>query len=282
MPEILNDLSEENLIKAIEENMYAATPLTHGWPGAETYTGKDVSWCMTDIAFPTCNAIIRVNMQPKDVDGLMEKLVAKAREKKVNLHCWTTQNTRPANMAEYLIAHGFSTQGGSMGMAIDLAELNEENRAPKGFEIIEVKDDATLKTWCKVAGTGFSIPEQAIASVYDWYSKEMAFKQPVKFYLGMLNGKPVATSNYYLGEGVCGIYFVATLPKARNKGIGFSITQKPLIEAKKLGYHAGILQASRMGRPVYLKLGFKDYCRIGSYSWIYEMNKGAENGKAIH
>jgi len=282
MPDILRDLSVKSMINAIEDNMYDFTPLYHGWPQAEIYTGKDVSWCVTDVAFPTCNPIIHVNLKPKEADGLLDMIIAKARNKKVNLHCWITEKTRPANMVEYLMAHGFTTQGGSVGMAIDLANLNEENRAPKVFEIIEVNDAAALKTWCQVAGAGFSIPEHAVPSIVEWFTIEMKMNQPTKFYLGLLDDKPVATSQYYLGEGVCGIYFVATLPEARNKGIGFSITQKPLLEAKKLGYRAGILQASKMGRPVYLKLGFKDYCRIGSYSWIYEMNKGVQDGKAVH
>jgi GNAT superfamily N-acetyltransferase len=278
MPEILHDVSEKAMVKAIEENMYAMTPLTHGWPRAEVYTGNDVSWCVTDIGFPTCNPIIHVNLKPEAVDGLLDILTAKARKRKINLHCWTTQNTRPSNMGEYLTAHGFMTQGGSTGMAIDLLELNENNAAPASFNIIEVKDNKTLKTWCRVTGTGFGIPEQAVPTIIEWLALERKLKQPMKFYLGILDGKPVATSMYYLGEGVAGIYFVATLPEARNKGIGFSITQQPLLDAKKLGYRAGILQASKMGKPVYLKLGFKEYSQIGSYSWIYEMNKGDKSG----
>jgi hypothetical protein len=281
MTEILTDLSEPALVRAIEENMYAMTPLTHGWPKAEAYLGRDVSWCVTDIGFPTCNPIIRINLNPESVDGVLAMLTDKARKKKVNLHCWVTQNTRPANMADYLTANGFTKIGEPTSMAINLNHLNEENRAPKGFSIVEVKDKKTLKTWCKVAGTSFGVPEYVIPTMYDWCVREIEMKQPFKFYLGMLDGKPVATSNYYLGEGVCGLYFVGTLPEARNKGIGFSITQKPLLEAKKMGYRAGILQASVMGKPVYLKLGFKEYGKMGSYSWIYETNKGAANGKQI-
>jgi len=281
MPEILQDLSEAALTEAIEENMYAMTPLTHKWPGAEVYTGKDVSWCVTDVGFPTCNPIIHVNLKPDSVNGVLAMLTDKARKRKVNLHCWITRSTRPSNLAEYLTAHGFTSIGEATGMAIDLRDLNEANRAPKGFSIVEVKDNKTLKTWCQVAGTSFGVPEPVIPSIAAWCTREAKLDQPFKFYLGMLDGKPVATSNYYLGEGVCGLYFVGTLPEARNKGIGFSITQKPLLEAKKMGYRAGILQASQMGKPVYLKLGFKEYSKIGSYSWIYEQNKGGKSGKTV-
>jgi hypothetical protein len=282
MPDILTDLSEEALRRAIEENMYAMTPLTHGWKGAETYTGKDVSWCVTDVGFPSCNPIIHVNLKPENVNGVLAMLTDKARKKRVNLHCWVTDDTRPRNLAESLLANGFTKIGEPTSMAIDLEELNEEDHAPKGFSITEVKNKTMLKTWCRVACASFGVPEQVIPSVYEWYSREMKLKQPCRFYLGVLNENPVATSCYFLGEGVCGLYFVGTLTEARRKGIGFSITQRPLMDAKKLGYRVGILQASAMGQPVYLKLGFKEYGKIGSYSWIYETNNGGRNGKQIH
>jgi GNAT superfamily N-acetyltransferase len=273
MPDILRDLSEPALIKAIEENMYAMTPHSHGWPQAEVYTGEDVSWCLTDVAFPTCNPIFHVSLKPEAIDSLLKTLIAKARRRKINLHCWTTHNTRPDNLGEYLTAHGFTSIGEGAGMAIDLSNINEADRAPDGFRIVGVEDDAALKTWCRVSGVGFGIPEQAIPSIVEYLATEIKLRQPFKLYLGLLDGKPVATSMYYLGEGVAGIYFVATLAEARNKGIGFAITQKPLLEARDMGYRVGILQASKMGKPVYLRLGFKEYSRIASYSWIYELNK---------
>jgi predicted acetyltransferase len=63
---------------------------------------------------------------------------------------------------------------------------------------------------------------------------------------------------------------VAALPAVRNKGVGFAMTQKPLQEAKRMGYRVGTLQASKMGEPIYLKMGFKEYFKTGSYSWMPE------------
>ena len=272
MPEILNDLSERALIKAIEKNMYALTPLDHNWPQIEIYKGGNVSWCLTDVAFPTCNPIIHVNLRPEEVDDLLENIIAKARSRKVNLHCWVTQDTKPVNLAEYLTTHGFTRVGEPAGMAIDLNEIDEDAHTPVGFRIVEASDDATIKTWCQVTCAGFGIPEIAVLSVLEWITMDIKMKQPIKLYLGLLDGKPVA-SMYYLGEGVAGIYFVATLSEARNQGIGHAITQKPLLDARALGYRVGILQASDMGKPVYLRLGFKEYSRIGSYSWIYQPDK---------
>jgi predicted acetyltransferase len=87
----------------------------------------------------------------------------------------------------------------------------------------------------------------------------------------------VSTSLLFLAEGVAGIYFVATIPEARRRGIGFAITIKALKEAREMGYWVSILQASKMGEPVYRKIGFQEYCKISSYIWMNEPQKKPED-----
>jgi GNAT superfamily N-acetyltransferase len=268
MDTILKNISAEALTRAIEENMYAFTPFSHGWPNTEKYESKEISWCLTDVAFPTCNTVFRSRLQPERTDKTIEYLVAKARKRNVPVQWWIMKDSQPADLGKYLIAHGFTTRGDGPGMAIDLLEMKENGRQPDNFNIIEVDDNETLKTWCNVTRTGFGIPEGAENRLFEWFSKDAELKQPVKFYLGILDGKPAATSIVYFGAGVAGIYFVATLPEARNMGIGFAITKKPLDAAREMGYRAGTLQASKMGEPVYKRMGFKEYCRVSSYMLI--------------
>lgn len=268
MPEILTDLSEQALIKAIEENNYAMTPFSHNWEGAETYAGRDMCWCLTDISFPMCNAAFHIKLEPEQVDDAIKSFIEKGSRRKVAFQWYIGHDTQPAGLGERLAAHGLTSHGGGAGMAIDLQEMNEDVPFPPGLEIVEVKDNDTLMTWCRVTCAGFGIPEPAVPSLYEWFKTDIEYRQPMKFYLGRLEGKPVATSMYFLGEGVVGIYFVATLPEARNRGIGFTITQQPLLEGREMGYRVGILQASKMGEPVYRRMGFRVYSTVQSYTWL--------------
>jgi ribosomal protein S18 acetylase RimI-like enzyme len=280
-PEILCDLTEKALAKAVIENCYARTPFSHAWPGAEIYKGTDVDWCLTHVAYPACNPVLHVNIAPERIGGFLQSLTEKAKKRKVNLHCQVNAETRPADLGKYLTAHGFTYSGAGPCMAADLQALKEQKTAPQGFRILEIRDYAGLKKWCQIKILGFGQPAYMEPALVEWMATDMGMKQPMKLYLGLLDGRPVATSAYYLGAGVVGIYSVSVLPEARNRGIGYAMTLRPLLDARMLGYRAGVLQASNMGLPVYRKMGFKEYGQVASYRWFYEQNKGDKNGYTI-
>jgi GNAT superfamily N-acetyltransferase len=273
MPDFLTDLSAPAIIKANEENIYAFTPFSHGWKRAEVCKRPEINWVITGIGFPMCNAAFHAYLKPGNVERVIEKFIGEGRKRKIPLLWYVGHDSTPMNLGEKLVAHGFTSRGMGSGMAIDLKAMNEDEKLPAGLDIIEVKDDKTLEAWCHVACVGFSIPPPAEPALKEWFKTDLEYKLPLKLYLGMMDGKPVATSMYYLAAGVAGIYFVAALPEVRNKGVGFAITQKPLKDARKLGYRVGTLQASKMGEPVYLRMGFKEYFKTGSYSWMPEEEK---------
>jgi ribosomal protein S18 acetylase RimI-like enzyme len=64
---------------------------------------------------------------------------------------------------------------------------------------------------------------------------------------------------------VAGIYDVATLPEARGRGIGSTLTLVPLLDARRVGYRTGVLQSSEMGYEVYQKMGFQHLCQIENF-----------------
>ena len=90
---------------------------------------------------------------------------------------------------------------------------------------------------------------------------------PFRNYLALLNGQPVGTSQLFLSAGVAGIYNVTCIPEARGQGIGAALTLAPLLYAREIEYHIGILQASELGYRVYRRLGFQDFGQLSVYLW---------------
>lgn len=89
-----------------------------------------------------------------------------------------------------------------------------------------------------------------------------------KFYLGRLDGTPVASSIVLNEAGFRVLYGIATTPAARRQGIGAAITLKPLLDARASGFRYGVLWSTQMGMPLYQRLGFRlTRGRINRYLW---------------
>jgi hypothetical protein len=268
MSEILKDLSEASLAKANEDNLYASTPFLYNLPGAEVYKGNDISWCITDIPVRACNVIFKAKLELENVDGVIKSIIEKARAKNVPLRWYIGKNTEPANLGEYLVSHGFTTDGPAPMMAVELKTPKEDSRILSGLDIIEVKDINNMRIWCNVCSRGFGGTPQSATMMLRWLSLVLELGLPMRYFLALYNGVPVATSQLLIAQGVAGIDRVATVPEARNRGIGYAITLYPLLIARDMGYRAGTIQASEMGVRVYQRMGFWKCGEITSYWWM--------------
>lgn len=69
-----------------------------------------------------------------------------------------------------------------------------------------------------------------------------------------------------------GLHMIGTLPKGRDKGIGKSMTEKLLMEAKDNNAIYCVLHASLMGESIYKRLGFELYDEIETYKILKNKN----------
>ena len=265
MDRILRDISPTALIAAIEENLFALIPTFSKWPQAEVYDGAEIKWSVTRIPFPMFNSVFRARLASQQVDAAIQAVIARASTRNVPILWWTGPQTQPIDLATYLEANGFTHIGHEPGMAVDLALLNENWTVLPGLGFERVSNAETLKKWCQTCVKGFGMPCIVEDAFFDFMS-HVGFSTSLP-YIGLLNDQPVATSLLVLAAGVAGIYNITTIPEARQKGIGTWMTLTPLRDARKMGYHFGILHASEMGVNVYRRLGFQEYCQIGHYIW---------------
>ena len=269
MDDILQDLSPTSLVNAIEENLFSWIPLFGRIWEARVHDPPGVKRSISDIPLSLFNSIMDAQLEQEKVDSTIQYIVSDARSRNVPLLWWVGPSTHPADLVKYLGKFGFAVDDASSGMAVALEDLIESLPVPAGFSITHAQDDASWWEWCRTMMVGFEAPAAKVEFAVNSWHYLISRVNPVttRAYIGWLNGKPVATSLLQLGGGVAGIYAVSTIPEARRKGLGAQVTLYPLLQARALGYKAGILQASEMGFGVYRSLGFQEYCRINSYLW---------------
>ena len=265
MSDILQDFSTPALVTAIKANAVEWRRYLGSSPKAEFYDSPELTWLLTGIPTPSLNAVMLAQVEPGNVDAIIERALAHFSSRGVTTFSWWIgPGTQPEDLKQHLTDHGLAYRDGAPGMAVDLLQLNESVPTPVGLAIEPVKDTEALKAWVYASIIGFGLPETYVDTWFDLFVG-LGFDLPLCNYLGILNGKPVATSQLFLGAGVAGIYVVATIPDARRQGIGAAITLAPLRDALAMGFRVGILHSSPMALGVYRKLGFWEYCRMSHY-----------------
>ncbi len=270
MSEILHDLSEPALVRAIEANLFELFEL---WPRAaahaEVHSDANMLWIITDVLFPLFNSVLHARLAPDDVDTAVDNVVSRYRSRNVPMLWWTGPATSPSDLGTRLEAHGLARDEDGRGMAVDLRSLSDEPPEPPSLVIEQVGDSDTLRKWCDTMALGFGIPGFCGDGLFDCFGGlGFAEQLPLRNYIGWLDGEPVATSSLFLAHGVAGIYDVATVPDQRCRGFGSAMTSRAMRDAHAMGYHVGVLIASSLAAGVYARLGFQDHCDIGQYVWL--------------
>jgi ribosomal protein S18 acetylase RimI-like enzyme len=264
--ELLRDLSASALVAAIKANLFEYYRYLGRSPQAEFHDSPQLTWLSTGIPHPFLNNVLRTQLAPDSVDGTIAQTLAYFTSRNVaHLSWWTEPGTEPADLAKHLLAHGLVYTDGGPGMAVELSELNEDLSTPVELAIEPVADNDTLEQWVQTFVIGFELSGSECAA-FDLYAG-LGFDLPLRSYVGCLKGEPVATAQLFLAAGVAGIYCVATVPAARRRGIGAAMTLTALREARDMGYRAGILQSSALGLNVYLRLGFRELCKMSHFYW---------------
>jgi GNAT superfamily N-acetyltransferase len=261
-------------VRAVEENGEELLVALGRAAGAEERDDGRVRWVIGDIPIDYHNCVVRAHLSPEEADGVILESLERFRAHGAPGSWHVGPSMRPTDIGERLLAHGFSYGGDDIGMAVELSALREDPPVPDDLDIAQVRNEESLAEWKDTLAQGFGEGPVEAEWVGEMYRRIGLDDGVWRHYLGRLRGEPVATSTLFLGAGVAGIYFVSTIEQARRRGIGAAITLVPLRAAREMGYGVGVLGSSEMGYPVYRRLGFQEYCRIGLYEWHPPMPAG--------
>lgn len=271
MTAILTDTSTSGLVQAVWEDMLGmGQDLALVWPACKMERmGGVARWHSPLPIGYIFNAAASLREPQGDEAAAIDETVAFFRSNQaVEFDWWVPPGMQENEWGRQLTDRGFTLQDGPAGMAVNLDELPAENRLPAGVRIQKVLTSQDMSVWTHIFCLGYGTPPTMEGTFGEFMQATLAGM--LTSYLAWVDGQPVATASLYSGAGAAGIYCVATLPDWRGRGIGGAVTLQALLDGRARGLRIGTLQASELGLPVYLRIGFRDLFRMKSYNWKAE------------
>src|SRR5918997_6588848 len=141
--------------RAIEENGEEFLVALGRAAGAPVRDDGRVRWVIGDIPIDYHNCVVRADLSPEEADGVIAESLDLFRAHGAPGSWHVGPSTRPADIGERLLAHGFSYGGDDIGMAVELAALPERIPVPDELVIERVRDEETLAAWRDTLARGF-------------------------------------------------------------------------------------------------------------------------------
>jgi ribosomal protein S18 acetylase RimI-like enzyme len=143
-----------------------------------------------------------------------------------------------------------------------LGERVAEFERGQQVEIRRAQGEADRHAFVAICAAAYESVGMRIETTHKLLSQSTCWLAPPwQTYLLRESGVPVAGAMLLFSHGIAGLYWVATLPAARGRGYADALTRAASNAAFAAGAGAVVLQASKLGEPVYRGVGFREIMR---------------------
>jgi ribosomal protein S18 acetylase RimI-like enzyme len=237
-------------------------------PGATRHGGDGLWWIDTGVADAEFNGVYMAPDSGDDQEyaAAVAEAVIHFRRRGLPFHWHVGLRAEPVDAREILVNNGLRHVEDEPGMWLDLAEVRDEPRATGDLEIRPVTDEASLRTWMRVWGSG--APADIERRWFDTY-RQLPYGPDgdLRMFVGYLASTPVATCYLHLTGSIAAVHYVVTSRRYRRRGIGTTMTAAAIRHARDAGARIAVLTSSPYGINVYRRLGFRECCLVGTYEW---------------
>ena len=132
-----------------------------------------------------------------------------------------------------------------------------EEREVGGVELRRVVDEPAARDYAAVADAAFAalgMPPGLLAAM----PPGALIRDDTVSFVAYEAGRPLACASVTLARGIGGIQWVGVLEDARGRGLADACTRAASNAGFELGADCAWLEASHMGEPVYLRMGFEE------------------------
>jgi GNAT superfamily N-acetyltransferase len=180
--------------------------------------------------------------------ALLDEVAAAYRD--AGVRAWTVWAPEADGAAaEALKAAGHKLDAKPRDMAMALRELPAREPDPE----LAAREQYDLATMARINEVAYGYAEGAFAPV------ERSPMPDLRVYFADLDGEPVSTLAIWAHMGDALVAWVAPLPEARGRGLSTRLLALALEDARDQGLETSTLQATKLGLPIYAKLGYRDF-----------------------
>jgi GNAT superfamily N-acetyltransferase len=168
------------------------------------------------------------------------------------VRAWTVWIHRSDMEARELVraaGHVLDADPDGMGCALD------ELIAPEGLDELHYTEQPAVDDLRLVLGEGYGFPLEIMRRSV----QRVPHGAETTVGIAHLDGRPACTVQVTIAGDDVGVFSVATTPRARGRGLARRLQYVLLARARERGVRTTTLQASSMGRPVYLALGYRSF-----------------------
>lgn len=257
----------DSILQAMDANIhFQMTYLAKHVPTEDMILQSDVTVVRSPIPDDTFNYVLSARFNAHNAIERVRQVIALYSNPKVPFYWLVGPLDTPKNLSDILSKDKFICQEEYVGMYMELLQPIPQIDH-KGLQFEQVLDQDQLKCFAEViasAGESSKMYRELYSKVPPHlYQNEACFE----IYIGYLGEMPVVTGILVLHANVAGIYYVATEPHHRKKGFATAMVVHLIKKAEQRGYLLATLQATKAGKHLYERLGFKECCIFKEYSF---------------
>jgi GNAT superfamily N-acetyltransferase len=215
------------------------------------------------------NGIFKGHTHTEDIVESIEYAIRYFMKKQIPYYWWVGKY-RNSNLKPLLEEAGYEHVADLPVMVADLEKLPKLKKIP---EIIckTVTKQKELEDWISISAQCIETNTQSEKEYMDYcLDYDITDTSQQVLHLAYWDGVPAASCMTFKGNDIATLYFIATLPEYRNRGLGRTITIHAMNKAKDSGYLLAGLQATSQGISLYENLGFTTISNEYIYALVVE------------
>jgi ribosomal protein S18 acetylase RimI-like enzyme len=260
-----HSMSEAELLRLADLNLVEYWCESSRWmSNTEIVQCQDTVLINTAMNFPVCNLAFNLAVEP---DERPSDFLARAKSffaKRKPLFSIRLRSHCDRAIIQHCKDHEILLVAEGPGMVLD--EPIKKGAVPTGAKLKWVDNDKGVQDFKQVVAEAYQdlkLPKEVSES---YFAQAQRVLSPYSVLAVVyIKGEPAGAAMALLSHGIAGIYWVGTTKKSRGMGLGEYCTREVGNAAFELGARKVILQASKFGEPVYLKMGYREITR---YPWF--------------